>query len=108
MLKPRRYHCGVMVDLANLTIDTEPAKKRPSSKQSAIQEEVEEIHLKLTEKHRDNYTPAQLRLWANMLQLGHLKTIVHLMSLCLVVVKRGMKNHSQRLRYPKWHCRGNC
>ena len=53
--------------------DTEPAKKRPkqdSSKRSAIQEEVEEIHLKLKEKHDDNYTPAQLRLWANMLQIG--------------------------------------
>ena len=41
-----------------------------NSKQSAIQEEVEEIHLKLKEKHADMYTPAQLRLWANMLQIG--------------------------------------
>ena len=24
----------------------------------------------MKEKHGDNYTPAQLRLWANMLQIG--------------------------------------
>ena len=53
----------------------EPPKKRSrqdtcNSKRSAIQEEVEEIHLKLKEKHADMYTPAQLRLWANMLQIG--------------------------------------
>ena len=57
------------------TDSVEPPKKRSgqdtsNSKRSAIQEEVEEIHLKLKEKHADKYTPAQLRLGANMLQIG--------------------------------------
>ena len=38
----------------------------------------------------NNYTLAQLHLWANLLQIKI--TICLLMSLCLVVVKRGMKN----------------
>ena len=67
--------CDGRCDKLDNTDSVEPPKKRSSqdmcnSKRSAIQEEVEEIHLKLKEKHADKYTPAQLRLWANMLQIG--------------------------------------
>ena len=67
--------CDGRCDKLDNTDSVEPPKKRSrqdtcNSKRSAIQEEVEEIHLKLKEKHADKYTPAQLRLWANMLQIG--------------------------------------
>ena len=48
---------------------TEDNLTKPSKRQ-AIREEVEEIFSELQEKHSSAYTPAQLRLWANMLQVG--------------------------------------
>ena len=42
----------------------------PPSKRQAIQKEVGEIFSKLNEKHGQQYTAAQYRLWANMLQVG--------------------------------------
>ena len=66
--------CDGRGDELDNTDSAEPPKKRSrpdtcNSKRSAIQGEVEEIHLKLKEKHADNYTPRQLCLWANMLQI---------------------------------------
>ena len=51
MLKPKRYNYGVMVDVLGNTDSTQPPKRRSSTVniQSATQEEVEEIHLKLKE-----------------------------------------------------------
>ena len=40
------------------------------SKRQAIREEVDELFEELKEKHGSKYTAAQLRLWANMLQVG--------------------------------------
>ena len=40
------------------------------SKRASTREEVENIMERLQEKHKDKYTVIQLRLWANMLQLG--------------------------------------
>lgn len=39
-------------------------------KRQAIQDEVNDIFIELQEKHGSEYTPAQCRLWANMIQLG--------------------------------------
>ena len=44
-------------------------EERPSKRQ-AIREEVDELFTQLQEKHGSEYTAAQLRLWANMLQVG--------------------------------------
>ena len=44
-------------------------EERPSKRQ-AIREEVDELFAQLQEKHGSEYTAAQLRLWANMLQVG--------------------------------------
>ena len=40
------------------------------SKRQAIREEVEEIFTELKEKYESKYSSQQLRLWANMLQVG--------------------------------------
>ena len=40
------------------------------SKRQAIREEVEEIFTELKEKYESKYSAQQLRLWANMLQVG--------------------------------------
>ena len=40
------------------------------SKRQAIRDEVEDIFTPLKEKHGSTYSAAQLRLWANMLQIG--------------------------------------
>ena len=42
----------------------------PTSKQQAIQDEVDDIVAQLQEKHGSQYLPVQYRLWANMLQIG--------------------------------------
>ncbi len=42
---------------------------RPS-KRHAIREEVDDLFAELQEKHGSHFTAAQLRLWANMLQVG--------------------------------------
>ena len=49
---------------------TDNASFKPPSKRQAIRDEVEEIYADLREKHGSNYTAAQLRLWANMIQVG--------------------------------------
>ena len=49
---------------------TSDAARPPPSKRQAIQEEVDEIFSKLSDKHGQQYTAAQYRLWANMLQVG--------------------------------------
>ena len=49
---------------------TDNASSKPPSKRQAIRDEVEEIYANLREKHSSNYTAAQLRLWANMIQVG--------------------------------------
>ena len=43
---------------------------RPISKRQAIREEVDEIFANLQEKHGSRYSAAQLRLWADMVQVG--------------------------------------
>ena len=43
---------------------------KPIPKRQAIREEVEEIFASLQEKHGSTFSAAQLRLWANMLQVG--------------------------------------
>ena len=43
---------------------------RPISKCQLIQDEVDEIFTQLQEEHDLQYTPAQYRLWANMIQVG--------------------------------------
>ncbi len=50
--------------------DGDEISSKPVSKRQAIREEVDDIFSTLTEKHASTYTPAQLRLWANMLQIG--------------------------------------
>ena len=47
--------------------DQDPQK---TSRRQSIRDEVDEIFLELKEKHEQNYTAQQLRLWANMLQIG--------------------------------------
>ena len=50
---------------------TSPDTTRPASKRQAIEEEVNEIFAKLKEKQSgSDYTAAQYRLWANMIQVG--------------------------------------
>ena len=49
---------------------TSDAARPPASKRQAIQEEVDEIYAKLSDKHGQQYTAAQYRLWANILQVG--------------------------------------
>ena len=46
------------------------ADDRQGSKRQAIRDEVEDIFTSLKEKHGSTYNAAQLRLWANMLQIG--------------------------------------
>ena len=41
-----------------------------SSRRQSIRDEVDEIFMELKEKFESKYTPQQLRLWANMLQVG--------------------------------------
>ena len=43
---------------------------KPPSKRQAIRDEVDEIFADLQDKHGSTYTAAQLRLWANMIQVG--------------------------------------
>ena len=49
---------------------TSDAARPPPSKRQAIQGEVDEFFSKLSDKHGQQYTAAQYRLWANMLQVG--------------------------------------
>ena len=46
------------------------ADDKQGSKRQAIRDEVEDIFASLKEKHGSTYNAAQLRLWANMLQIG--------------------------------------
>lgn len=54
--------------------DPEPVKKRSktstSTRRELFEEELDEIYKKLKEKHQENYTGPQLRLWARMLHCG--------------------------------------
>ena len=43
---------------------------RPISKRQLIQDEVDGIFAQLEEEHGSQFTPAQYRLWANMVQVG--------------------------------------
>ena len=43
---------------------------RPVSKRQQIQDAVEDIVMQLEEEHGSQFTPAQYRLWANMIQVG--------------------------------------
>lgn len=52
------------------TADTSDSVEKPKSKRQAIQDEVDDIFLELKESHGSQYTPAQYRLWANMVQVG--------------------------------------
>ncbi len=49
---------------------TENSSSGSTSKRQAIRDEVEEIFATLQKKHGSTHTAAQLRLWANMLQIG--------------------------------------
>jgi len=46
------------------------ADGKQGCKRQAIRDEVEDVFASLKEKHGSTYNAAQLRLWANMLQIG--------------------------------------
>ena len=67
--------CQGKHDDADTPTDTGNKRKASSQdprplKRQAIRDEVDELFAVLQEKHGSTYTAAQLRLWANMLQVG--------------------------------------
>ena len=67
--------CDGRCDKLDNTDSVEPPKKSLGKIRATVNDQqykrrLKRFTLKLKEKHADKYTPAQLRLWANMLQIG--------------------------------------